>query len=204
MCHVEVRWMAHAPTVMASAPSVERNARGIPTAPFVDDVVKYLGNEDEDVMPTLQKFQEAISKYKFMEMSTAQRRQGLEQKIPDITNTLKMVEYLKKHKNDPEPVETTFELNDTLYARAKLDPIDRVHLWLGANVMLSYDIDEAIDLLREKLSNAKANMAAANEDLGFLRDQITTMEVNTARVHNWDVKRRRDRQIQKNQASSSA
>lgn len=63
-----------------------------------DDVVKYLGNEDEDVMPTLQKFQEAISKYKFMEMSTAQRRQGLEQKIPDITNTLKMVEYLKKHK----------------------------------------------------------------------------------------------------------
>ncbi|KAI3627302.1 hypothetical protein CBS14141_001303 [Malassezia furfur] len=142
---------------MASAPSVERNARGIPTAPFV-----YLGNEDEDVMPTLQKFQEAISKYKFMEMSTAQRRQGLEQKIPDITNTLKMVEYLKKHK---------------------------------ANVMLSYDIDEAIDLLREKLSNAKANMAAANEDLGFLRDQITTMEVNTARVHNWDVKRRRDRYV---------
>ena len=63
-----------------------------------DDAVKYLGNEDEDVMPTLQKFQEAISKYKFMEMSTAQRRQGLEQKIPDITNTLKMVEYLKKHK----------------------------------------------------------------------------------------------------------
>ncbi|KAI3625640.1 hypothetical protein CBS9595_001001 [Malassezia furfur] len=132
-------------------------------APLIqDDVVKYLGNEDEDVMPTLQKFQEAISKYKFMEMSTAQRRQGLEQKIPDITNTLKMVEYLKKHK---------------------------------ANVMLSYDIDEAIDLLREKLSNAKANMAAANEDLGFLRDQITTMEVNTARVHNWDVKRRRDRYV---------
>ena len=64
-----------------------------------------------------------------------------------------------------------------------------------ANVMLSYDIDEAIDLLREKLSNAKANMAAANEDLGFLRDQITTMEVNTARVHNWHVKRRRDRYV---------
>ena len=64
-----------------------------------------------------------------------------------------------------------------------------------ANVMLSYDIDEAIDLLREKLSNAKANMAAENEDLGFLRDQITTMEVNTARVHNWDVKRRRDRYV---------
>lgn len=78
-----------------------------------------------------------------MEVSTAQRRQGLEQKIPDISHTLKMVEYLKKHKvraslltqDDPEPVETTFELNDTLFARAKLDPIDRVHLWLGVRVL---------------------------------------------------------------------
>ena len=58
--------------------------------------------------------------------------------------------------------------------------------------MLSYGIDEAIELLTEKLSNAKTNLAMANEDLGFLRDQITTMEVNTARVHNWDVKRRRE------------
>lgn len=101
-----------------------------------------------------------------------------------------------------EPIETTYELNDTLYARAKLDPVDKVHLWLGvregceerlrqANVMLSYDIDEAIEMLRDKLEVAKKNMDAANEDLGFLRDQITTMEVNTARVHNWDVKRRR-------------
>ncbi|CAJ0751835.1 14231_t:CDS:2, partial [Entrophospora sp. SA101] len=29
------------------------------------------------------------------------------------------------------------------------------------------------------------------EDLEFLREQITTMEVNTARVYNWDVKKRR-------------
>jgi len=30
-----------------------------------------------------------------MELSTAQRRKGLEQKIPDIGKTLQMVEYLK-------------------------------------------------------------------------------------------------------------
>ena len=58
--------------------------------------------------------------------------------------------------------------------------------------MLSYDIDEAIDMLRDKLETAKKSMGIANDDLGFLRDQITTMEVNTARVHNWDVKRRRE------------
>ena len=59
--------------------------------------------------------------------------------------------------------------------------------------MLSYDIDEAIVMLQDKLATAKKGLQLANEDLGFLRDQITTMEVNTARVHNWDVKRRRDK-----------
>jgi len=105
--------------------------RGIPAAPFVTDVAEFIGGADQDVMPTLQKFQEAISKYKFMEISTTQRRKGLEQKIPDIAKTLQMVEYLKSRRDAPEPTELTFELNDTLFARATLDPIDKVHLWLG-------------------------------------------------------------------------
>lgn len=86
---------------------------------------------------------------------------------------------------------THFELHDTLYAKVKVPPVDEVNLWLGANVMLSYPLDEAIELLTTKLAAAKKSLAAAKSDLDFLRDQITTMEVNTARVHNWDVKRRR-------------
>lgn len=172
----------------------------MPTSLRQHDVAEFVGGADKDVGPTLQQFQEALSyvhatyasKYKFMELSTAQRRKVLEQKIPDITKTLQMVEFLKTRKGCPEPTETTCELNDTLLCRATLDPIDKVHLWLGANVMLSYDIDEAIDMLRDKLETAKRSMDIANDDLGFLRDQITTMEVNTARVHNWDVKRRRE------------
>lgn len=58
--------------------------------------------------------------------------------------------------------------------------------------MLSYDMDEAIELLTDKLATARKNLELVHADLGFLRDQITTMEVNTARVHNWDVKRRRE------------
>ena len=58
--------------------------------------------------------------------------------------------------------------------------------------MLSYPLDEAIELLAAKLSAAQKSLVAAKSDLDFLRDQITTMEVNTARVHNWDVKRRRE------------
>lgn len=58
--------------------------------------------------------------------------------------------------------------------------------------MLSYKIPEAIALLRSKLDSAESNLKNVIEDLEFLREQITVMEVNTARVYNWDVKRRRD------------
>ena len=58
--------------------------------------------------------------------------------------------------------------------------------------MLSYTIPAAITLLRGKLEGADNSLASITEDLEFLREQITVMEVNTARVYNWDVKRRRD------------
>jgi hypothetical protein len=32
---------------------------------------------------------------------------------------------------DSDAIETTFELNDTLYAKAEIPPTDEVYLWLG-------------------------------------------------------------------------
>lgn len=58
--------------------------------------------------------------------------------------------------------------------------------------MLSYKIPAALSLLKSKLDGAEGSLNAVIEDLEFLREQITVMEVNTARVFNWDVKRRRD------------
>ena len=105
---------------------------------------------------------------------------------------------------------TTFELNETLYSEAELEDTDVVYLWLGvlspyyqpsvsmiplteippqANVMLSYKIPEAIELLGTKLNNAEATLQGLHDDLEFLREQITVMEVNTARLYNWDVVR---------------
>jgi hypothetical protein len=43
--------------------------------------------------------------------------------------------------------------------------------------MLSYPIDEAEELLDSKLSAAKQNLANCEEDLDFLREQITVRDV---------------------------
>merc|ERR1711981_345207 len=113
------------------------NPRGIPTAPFVDNVEDYVSSRAE-VEGVLKNFQEMISKYQFMQMNTERRAVGLREKIPDIQKTLDTVRFLKTRGSDVEPLETTFELNDTLYAKAEVPPTDEVYLWLGANVMLSY------------------------------------------------------------------
>lgn len=59
--------------------------------------------------------------------------------------------------------------------------------------MLSYSLPSAISLLKSKLQTAETSLKNAIEDLEFLREQLTVMEVNTARVYNWDVKRRREK-----------
>jgi len=80
---------------------------------------------------------------------------------------------LNRTQPDAEPIETTFELNDTLYAKAEIPPTDEVFLWLGANVMLAYPIPEAEELLQSKLSTAKTSLSNCEEDMDFLREQIT-------------------------------
>ncbi|GAB7361207.1 hypothetical protein MBLNU230_g1270t1 [Neophaeotheca triangularis] len=179
------------------------NPRGIPYAPFVDKVEDYVTTR-ADVEGALKNFQEMISKYQFMENNTTKRLSGLQSKIPDIEKTLETVEFLQT-RNTPsspfpspsssgdelEPLDAHFELNDTLYAKAHIQQTKEVYLWLGANVMLSYELQEARELLSEKLGAARTSLANCREDLDFLREQITTMEVATARVYNWDVGQRR-------------
>ncbi|KAF8907614.1 Prefoldin subunit-domain-containing protein [Gymnopilus junonius] len=204
--------------------SEEKNPRGIPKAPFIADVDEYLGGPDADVESTLRNFQDALAKYRYMDSSLTSRRVSLEEKIPDIKKTLDMVQYLQerregktKAKEDEvddfddledegeegslKPLTTTFELNDTLYAEAEIEDTDTVYLWLGANVMLSYKIHEAIELLKSKLETAESSLSNTIEDLEFLREQLTIMEVNTARVYNWDVKRRRELREKEQQIS---
>ncbi|KAL7619817.1 peptide chain release factor 1 [Parahypoxylon ruwenzoriense] len=181
-------------------PAVEKDAaptnpRGIPYAPFVDKVEDYVTSR-EDVQSTLRSFQEMISKYQFMELNLQRRIAGLKDKMPDIQKTLETVKFLKTRTNfgrqeESDPLETTFELNDTLYAKALIPPTEEVYLWLGANVMLAYPVDEAKTLLTSKLAAAKQSYANCEEDLDFLREQITTMEVAVARVYNWDVVQKR-------------
>ncbi|XP_041925713.1 prefoldin subunit 3 [Sardina pilchardus] len=164
---------------------------GIPEAIFVEDVESFMkqpGNDTADAV--LRKLDEQYQKYKYMELNLAQKKQRLKSQIPQIRQTLDILKHMQKKKETTEPMDTHFLLADNVYCKASVSPTDKVCLWLGANVMLEYDIDEAESLLEKNLATASKNLDSLEDDLDFLRDQFTTTEVNMARVYNWDVKRR--------------
>jgi len=45
----------------------------------------------------------------------------------------------------------------------------KVSLWLGANVMLEYSLDQAEDLLTKNFNQANLTMEQADTDLDFLK-----------------------------------
>ena len=108
--------------------TLDANPRGIPKAPFVESVPEFLNGESHENI--LLKFQEMISKYRFMENHLMQREASLMAKLPEIKKSLEMCEFLRDQEDDA-PLEIDFELNDTLWVKSKVKKQKTVKLWLG-------------------------------------------------------------------------
>ena len=137
-----------------------------------------------------------------MEKHMLRNKIRFRKKVPEIEQTLNMIKFLQKKKSGEDDEEsddedskadgkkafmTHFPLADSVYGKASIKPVGTVNLWLGANVMLEYSYSEARSLLEENLKKAQDRLRDVNEDLLFLRDMITTSEVNIARMFNHDV-----------------
>ncbi|XP_028037286.1 prefoldin subunit 3 [Bombyx mandarina] len=170
-------------------PSNPKSYSGIPEAEFVDNVDEFMKSpvNAEGVDVVLKSLDEKHRKYKVMEYTLATKRRRLRQQIPDLARTIEVIEKLKEQK---EEVETQFLLSDQVFVKANVPPTKSVCLWLGANVMLEYSLEDAEKLLTTNMETAQENLNQVEHDLDFLRDQCTTTEVNMARVYNWDVKKR--------------
>ena len=94
----------------------------------------------------------------------------------------------QKHDGDSAEVDANFLISDNIWAKAKVpNNTGKVGLWLGANVMVEYTFADALTLLAKNLSNAQTKLAETEDDLDYLKEQTTTMEVNIARTYNQGV-----------------
>ncbi|CAF0840915.1 unnamed protein product [Didymodactylos carnosus] len=194
-----IRLLLHAKVIirLESNDIVQNEHLGIPKAVFVEDVDSFMQqSENPSADVVLKRLDDLNGKYRFMEMNLLQKKKRLKSKLPDIKMCLDMVEQLRKYREKNTNMETNFLLAHNLYGKAAIPPTDKVCLWLGANVMLEYTLDEAEELLQGNQKTAQSTMEKVDDDLDFLRDQITTTEVNMARLHNWNVKRKQTEKSQ--------
>lgn len=139
----------------------------------------------KEATETLQALDERLQKYRFLEINLLQKRARLRRQLPDFEKSIEVIKLLESK----QELSTHFLMSSQLYSKARIPPTETVCLWLGANVMLEYPLEEAKALLDKNSSTSISNMKQIEEDLEFLRDQITTSEVNLARIYNWNVKR---------------
>ncbi|KAH9598636.1 Prefoldin alpha-like [Trypanosoma melophagium] len=175
-----------------------KNPRGIPRVEYITDMstfVKNGGGADTLVSNLLLE----SSKYEHMEKRLVSSIANLDYKIPTIKKTLHALNYLKKrlheaksnnnnNNNNNNTVRSYYCLTESVFAEADVLPQETVHLWMGAKVMVEYNFDEAAQLLEKNLNNAETNLKATKEDLAWVQEQLTNLQINISRVYNHDLK----------------
>lgn len=114
----------------------------------------------------LKKLDGQHAKYKFMEYNLIAKKTRLQSQVPELKRSLTVIEKLEKQ---TEEFDTQFLLSEQVFARAKVPPTQNVCLWLGANVMLEYTLEDAKKLLTQNIATAETNLEYVNQDLDFLR-----------------------------------
>ena len=182
------------PLLKVLVDKTKKNSRGVPTMNFIDNVEDWIDKFTSDKL--ISYINQYLNKYKFMEAQIVKSNEGLNVKIPDIEKCLETIEYLEK-KDKEKPVNIDYMVSNNLWAKAEVNVPESVFLWLGANVMCEYKMDEAKNLLNQNLLNAKNQIKKNNTDLEFIKDQMTVCEVNIARVYNETVRRNQIAKLKK-------
>jgi prefoldin subunit 5 len=168
--------------------------RKIPKAIFIENTEAWVDKYGDETL--FAQMNELYQKYKFMETQMLRARQNLKVKLPDIKKTLEMVAMLKSRAmGESREVETNFLVSDNIWAKATIpNDTGKVGLWLGANVMVEYTYYEAIKLLIKNQQAAEEKLKETDDECDFLKDQITTTEVNMARVYNQGVRNKGEKE----------
>jgi len=168
----------------------------------------------------LQSLQTMHGKFKLMESALIEQRKRCKANVPDLENSLGVVRMLQRKREElgapggggggggaggeAASFSTYFNLSEQVFAEARVAPAGKCAVWLGANVMIEYDYAEAEAMLATNLEGARRKTVETEEDLLYLKDQLTTTEVNMSRTYNFEVAQRRAAKLAAGGASGGA
>ncbi|CAB3408551.1 unnamed protein product [Caenorhabditis bovis] len=177
--------------------SEKQSHRGVPTMELIEDVSTWLAKEKMSPEEAEVVLREKYSKYKYVESSMNAQKAKYVEKLPEFKNSLEIIKILLEKKEKEEPFETTFLLSDDVYTKATVPKPEKVSVWLGANVMVEFELEKAQALLEKNQNTVQTMINDLTHELAFIKDQITTTEVNMAHLVNFVV-------AQKKAASAAA
>lgn len=134
------------------------------------------GKTIDEVMTEMRR---RYSQYKRLEAELQQQRIRLSTQLPDVRRSLEAVDTLveKRERGDESGTTVKYQLTEATFADAEVATPESVYLWLGANVMLEYPLDEAKELLETNVKACESGLEANARDLAVLKDNVTIMEV---------------------------
>jgi len=149
-------------------------------------------DEKAETKAVIEVLQQVHKELQQLEARLARSREIHKASIPEIKETIEVVDFLQSKEDSDEVVNTSFMVSASLFAEATLEPSrGTVVLWLGANAAAELTYEEALKLLHENLVRKEDQLKRTTEDMKTVKEQITTCEVSIARVYNNDVKQRR-------------
>eukprot|EP01132_Coremiostelium_polycephalum_P005029 gene5029-6259_t len=164
-----------------------KSASNIPSVAFISNVEEFL--KDKDIENVFKQLQDGYSKYKYLESKLSSRVTALTLRSKELQESLDIVENVSAKTDDKFTVQ--YELSEGVYSSAEITEPKSIYLWLGANVMLEYSFEEAKAVLTKNKETVDRQLGETIQDLGFVKDQITTTDVNVSRVYNYDVIQKR-------------
>ncbi|CAI2298613.1 unnamed protein product [Caenorhabditis sp. 36 PRJEB53466] len=179
------------PPAKMTEESEKLSARGVPKCELIEDVAGWLAKEKMSPEEAEVVTREKYGKYKYVESSLTAQKARMGEKLPDFDNSLTIIGTLIAKRAANESFETTFLLSDDVYSKATVQKPETVSLWLGANVMVEYGLEEAKQMLEKNRSSVQKVVDELTRELDYLKDQITTTEVNLSHIINYAVAKRR-------------
>uniref|UniRef100_A0A1I7TBU9 Prefoldin subunit 3 n=1 Tax=Caenorhabditis tropicalis TaxID=1561998 RepID=A0A1I7TBU9_9PELO len=168
-----------------------QSARGVPKSDLIEDVESWLAKEKMSVEEAEVVLREKYGKYKYVESSMHAQKTRMSEKIPEFENSLSIIDTLIAKRAAGESFETTFLLSDDVYTKATVAKPEKVSVWLGANVMVEYDLESAKKMLEQNRQSIQKVVDELTSELAYVKDQITTTEVNMSHIVNYGVNKRR-------------
>jgi prefoldin subunit 5 len=110
-------------------------------AEFIEDIDAFMKGKEADSV--IMAIKEKEQRYRMVEHQLLQRKAAVTRKIPDLQKALDMLEALIARAESEQELLVDYELADGVLAKAKVQQPQTVALWLGANVMLEYPLEEA-------------------------------------------------------------